>query len=477
MINWLRKILGIDNINKNLIENNSYTKNQLIKINKSIDNLIPKKEIRKIEIIDSFSFKNEVSNLDFNLDNNISLDKSWSLVTSQNNKSNILSQITGTSSIASSAIYSANGLYTATANTNALMTYGNGSLSSITMNGSKFGNHAGFVSANPAVFTPILAVQFASMLTGQYYFNGLTKQLTAVQKGVNELINHHHNERLAKLRYINSKTNELNNRNFFTTEDYVIIDKLKYDLSIIRYEYLLAAQQEVLNIFGKNNPKLNQEIIEIPSYDSRRAERILISAKENSKKIKKYLSNVYEKSGAVKGIGSLKNLTENSSKKVEKIANKVTESKFFFYSDIALKSEQLYQLLKLLEFKVNLSDKNPGHNRIGKIEELYQSIINFNYDHSIYDEMLELKNDLKGTLVSKVKVHRDSSQINKSKIDINKNSILEPFKKLENALYSKNLIFDDIKELKKGFETPQQILIDNRNETTRIYTRTIVNKK
>ena len=475
MIEWLRKKLGIDTIDKNIIESNSTTKNQLVEITKSIESLIPKEEIENVEIANRFDMKNDIANLSFELNNKILLDNSWSLVTSQNNKANFLSQIAGTSSVGSSVAYSANGLYTATANTGSLMTYGNGSLSSITMNGSQFGSHAGFVSANPAVFTPLIAIQFASMLTGQYYFKGLTKQLTSVQKGINELISLHHNERLAKLRYINTKTNELNNRNFFTTEDYVIVDRLKYDLSIIRFEYLLSAQQEIINTFEKKVVKEEEQTIEIISEDSNQVEKAIISIKSNAKKISSFLSSTYKKTGIDSGIDYIKSKTENSNKKVQKLTEKVNNSKFFFYSETALKSEQLYQLIKLLELKMNLSDKKPNHNRIGKIDELYKSIIDFNYEDSIYDEMEQLKTDLKKTLLSEIEIHKSNSKITKTKIDSNTSKILENFTTLENNLEDKNLIFEDIEQIKIGFEKPHQILIDNRTETTRIYTKTIAN--
>ncbi|MAL59706.1 MAG: hypothetical protein CMC14_06640 [Flavobacteriaceae bacterium] len=476
MIKWLRKKLGIDTIGKNILENISTTKNQLIEINKSIENLKPKKETEIIEVADSFNLKNDITNLSFKLNNNISLDNSWSLITTQNKKSNFLSQIAGTTSVGSSVAYSANGLYSATANTSSLMTYGNGSLSSITMNGSQFGSHAGFVSTNPAVFTPILAFQFTSMLTGQYYFKGLTKQLTSVQKGINELISLHHNERLAKLRYINTKTNELNNRNFFTTEDYIIVDRLKYDLSIIRFEYLLSAQQEIINTFEKGIIKVNkEEIVDIISEDSNQVEKTIISIKSNAKKISSFFSSTYKKIGIDSSLDYLKSKTENSNKKVKKLADKVNDSKFFFYSEIALKSEQLYQLFKLLELKINLSDKNPSPNRIGKIEELYKSIIDFNYEDSIYDEMEKLKTNLKDNLLSNIEIHRTNSQITKSKIDSKASKIFENFTTIENNLENKNLLFKDIEQIKLEFETPHQILIDNRTKSTRIYRKTIVN--
>jgi len=472
MIQWLRKILGIKKIEQNIIdsksefknqiiENNSEIKQHLVDINSSIENLMPKKEIKTTEIIDSFSLilKNQDSSLDFKLNNTIELDKSWALVSSQNNASNFLSQIAGGSTAASAIAYTASGLYTATANTSTLMTYANGSLSSITMNGSQIRGHAGFVAANPAVFIPILAFQFASMFTGQYYFNGLSKQLTSIQNGINEILNLHHNERLAKLRYANANMIDINRRNFFTLEDYVMIDTLKYDLSIIRYEYLLAAQQEVFNAFENDKLIKKEDTIVAISSDSDLSEKNLLS--EKNKKLKSIISAFSKK-------------TENSFKKVKKISDKVTESKFFQYLDLTIKSELIFQSLKLLELKVNLADRSPNENRIGKIEELYESIINFNLNDSIYYEIKELKTNLKDGLLSKVEAHRENSTINKSKIDKKREEILKPFEDIEKYLDNKDLVFEDINQLKRDFEIPHQILIDNRTEPIKIYTKAIM---
>lgn len=455
-------------LNKNYSEMN----NNLKQLENKIEILLP--ENKNFEVIDNFNIQNDNSSIEFNLIESIEIENDWVLVSKEKNSSNFWSQLTGTSLYSGLVKYSSKGLYKATASANSLMMYNDGTISSIVKNGSKFSNHAGFVTANASVFTPILAFQFASMITGQYYFKGLTKQLTSVQKGINELISLHHNERLAKLRYINTKINELNNRNFFTTEDYVIVDRLKYDLSIIRFEYLLSAQQEIINTFENGNEK-KEEVIEIISEDSNQVEKTLISIKSNAKKISSLLSSIYKKTGIDSGLNKLNPKIENSNKKVEKIAEKVNNSKFFFYSEIALKSEQLYQLIKLLELKINLSDKKPNQNRIGKIEELYKSIIEFNYEDSIYDEMEQLKNDLKENLISEIEKHKSNSQIAKSKIDSKASKILNNFITLENNLDDKNMIFDDIKQIKYGFEKPHQILIDNRTETTRIYSKTIAN--
>src|SRR5690554_619708 len=240
MKDWIRRVLGIDTIDKTISESNSATQKKLENIfkmletnsgtNSKLENISKllesnNKEVKtvKIEPISEIRLSNKSDFIDFKLNNNFQLDENWALLNSTNQTENFFSQASGASAIAASTAYSTSGLYTATASANSLMTYGNGTLSSITMNGSKFGQHAGFVSANAAVFTPLLAFQFASMVTGQYYFKGLSQQLTSIHESINNLISLHHNERLAKLRYINFKISELNKRTYFTTEDYITI--------------------------------------------------------------------------------------------------------------------------------------------------------------------------------------------------------------------------------------------------------------
>ena len=89
--------------------------------------------------------------------------------------------------------------------------------------------------------------------------------------------------------------------------------------------------------------------------------------------------------------------------------------------------------------------------------------------------MEQLKTDLKDNLLSEIEIHKANSQITKSKIDSKASKILENFTTLEKNLTEKNIIFEDIEQIKLGFEKPNQILIDNRTETTRIYTKTIAN--
>ena len=497
MRDWIRKVLGIDTIDKiindsntatqtklenisKLLETNSETNSKLENISKLLET--NNKEVSEpiIEPISDIQISNKSALIDFKLDNNFKLDENWALLNSTNKTENFFSQASGASAIAATTAYSTTGLYTATASANSLMTYGNGTLSSITMNGSKFGQHAGFVSANAAVFTPLLAFQFASMVTVQYYFKGLSKQLTSIHESINNLISLHHNERLAKLRYINFKISELNKRSYFTTEDYITIDKLKYDLSTIRFEYLLTAEQEINKSLDKVKEVVKVKTIDIISEDTNALERMKISVKEKTTRLSSIISekfsSLYQDSVVEKGIGSVQKLTENSSKKATKLTNEIIESKYFFYSDVSLKAEHLYQLSKLLELKMNLSDKEPDSNRIGKIKELYSSISTFNMNDSVFDEIEALNAQLKNKLVTDIGILKDNSISNRNKIIATGQKVKDELEKSEDMISRKHILFRDIQQIKSGFEKPNQILIDNRNGRTEVYAKkTIAN--
>lgn len=492
MRNWIRKILGIDSIDKTINKINSNTQNKLEEnskllisnnetnptlenISKLLEDNKNKKLPKTLEPISKIQLNNGSSIIDFNLNNNFEIDANWALLNTSNQTENFFSQATSSSAIAALSIYSTSGLYTATASVNSLMTYGNGTLSSITMNGSKFGQHAGFVNVNTAVFTPILAFQFASMLTGQYYFNGLSKQLTSIYESINHLISLHHNERLAKLRYINFKISELNKRSYFTAEDYIAIDNLKYDLSTICFEYLLIAKQEINKSLDNVNNDDKVKTIEILCDDTNALERMKFSVKEKTSKlsaiiIDKY-NSLYQDSIFEKEVNSIRNLTENSSKKAIKLTNEIIESKYFFYSDISLKAEHLYQLSKLLEFKMNLSDKEPDSNRIGKIKELYTSISSFNIEDTVFDEIELLNSQIKLKLITDFEVLKQNSFINKNKITENIDKLKKELNNTEDLISRKYILFKDIEQIKIGFERPNQILIDNRNDKTEVYAK------
>lgn len=460
-------------LNKNYSEMN----NNLKQLENKIEILLP--ENKNFEVIDNFNIQNDNSSIEFNLIESIEIENDWVLVSKEKNNSNFWSQLTGTSLYSGLVKYSSKGLYKATASANSLMMYNDGTISSIVKNGSKFSNHAGFVTANASVFTPILAFQFASMITGQYYFKGLNQQLSSIHNSINILISLYHNERLAKLRYISFKILEFNKRSFFTTEDYVSIDKLKYDLSIIRFEYLLIAKQEINNSLDNVNCEDRAETYEIISENTNAMERLKLSVKENPTKLSLMISNkldsLYKDSVLEKGVNSVQSLFEDSIKKAMKLTDEIIGSKFFFYSDISLKAEHLYQLSKMLEFKMNLSDKNPDTNRIGKIKEFYLLMSIFNLDDSVLNDIDKLNSQLKTKLIPFNNFEKNSF-INKNEIIKNKKKLIAEIEKIEKSISHNQNTFSEFINIKKGFEETNEFIIDNRNNDLSVYVKkTIAN--
>ena len=83
-----------------------------------------------------------------------------------------------------------NGLFTASVSPDKLMQYSDGSLGSIVQNsGGEIAEHAGFNSAEAAVFAPAIVMQMLSIITSQYYLNGLNEQLQIIQTELNRLKN------------------------------------------------------------------------------------------------------------------------------------------------------------------------------------------------------------------------------------------------------------------------------------------------
>lgn len=125
---------------------------------------------------------------------------------------------------------------------------------------------------------------------------------------------------------------------------------------------------------------------------------------------------------------------------------------------------------------MNLSDKEPNSNRIGKFKELYPSIVTFNIDDSVFDEIESLNSQLKSKLVTDIGILTENSLTNRNKIIANGQYIKDELSNSEDLIARKHILFKDIQKIKIGFEKPNQILIDNRNGKTGMYAKkTIAN--
>ncbi|MDE0537004.1 hypothetical protein, partial [Tenacibaculum sp. L6] len=125
MRDWIRRILGIDTLDKTINESNSTTQTKLENISKLLETKNNEIVAPLIEPISEIQLSNKSGSIDFKLDNSFKLDENWALLNSTNKTENFFSQASGASAIAATTAYSTTGLYTATASANSLMTYGN----------------------------------------------------------------------------------------------------------------------------------------------------------------------------------------------------------------------------------------------------------------------------------------------------------------------------------------------------------------
>jgi hypothetical protein len=120
---------------------------------------------------------------------------------------------------------------------------------------------------------------------------------------------------------------------------------------------------------------------------------------------------------------------------------------------------------------MNIADKCPDTNRLGKINEIYTAISNFNEGDSIFDEVASLNAQLRSKLVIDFATLTQNSLTNKNKIIATSKKITKELDQSDDLIARKYLLYGDIQKIKQGFENPHQIVIDNRNGKAELYTK------
>ena len=151
-----------------------------------------------------------------------------------NNPMNVLPAI----AVNGMAIAGAQGLFRATVNPADLMKYADGTVSSIIRGPENIIGKAGFNQASPAqIFTPLLIFQVASIVTGQYYLQGITQQLSAISRRLEHLIHLHHNEKRAVLVSCYDVLQRIASQQIFTQADIFELRSIYRDANNIKHEY------------------------------------------------------------------------------------------------------------------------------------------------------------------------------------------------------------------------------------------------
>ncbi len=328
-----------------------------------------------------------------------------------------LSNIVGGASNIGITSMATNGLFIATANPSTLMQLSSGGLGSAVVNGGKITQQAGFIQAGSTMFTPMIIFQVASMITGQYYMNNISKQLNSIQEKLDDLINLFHIERQAKL----VKSFQIVSNNFsktnFVLEDFVEIKIILSELANIREEYYLMLENSVETI-KRNNLYCNF----------------------------------------------------NSHKEAKKIAVEFEKTGFIFKMKTSLIADELYHLTKMAEFHMNICFKNPDANRINKLQTLLEEISSFKLENLSFNRTKYLYNEIKKDTIKWLKYSEDESWLNSYEIKNIRNKIENGFNDFEKLKAEKfTSIHKSYKKLSEPFYIEKKIIIDNRNEIPNLY--------
>ena len=384
------------------------------------------------------------------------------LVSRTSSQSGLINSIAGTATSLSLSKFITQGLYTTNAKPGEMVQYATGLFSSITKNGNKFSKHIGFSPVSMAAMMPMIAFQAATIITSQAHLQEINKKLEKINGKLGDLLNFHKYERIAKLKYINHKISEFNKREFFTIEDFVIIEQFKYDLESIKEECFLHFENKLNDKF-KEHKFVNFSNI---STDL----SINVNVVDNTSALKKATNSVL-KTGK-NTIKNIQNFSEKSTSKFNSLINDFSESQVFSYAELSLTAEKLYESLLTVELMANLKVKKMDQDRVGKVGELRDNLANYKASLKIEPIIKNLYVDFKRNFGNKQNEQEFKTFArNKDKILTSSNVFFEDLQYLEELLKFDTQKFND--NIVDAFDDDYEIIVDNKADEELIYMRRI----
>jgi len=244
-------------------------------------------------------------------------------ITSDRIKGGLSNIVSAGTQIAAVSALNPGGLFTATVSPQLLTLFADGTFSTMIHQGGHIAAHAGFQSISAAVFAPIAIMQLLSMITGQYYMNGITKQLKSIDKKINLLIKFHHTEKIAKLENAQILLKQLYETRYPGIEHLTQLKTVEIEVGAVYREYL------------------------------------------------KYLTDSIEAKNKITETYKL-----SSQKHLDNLFSLDDESNFSFYFYMVTTSDEILHLIPIIEFMINVK-MNKDNSRNNQIEELYNKIANF----------------------------------------------------------------------------------------------------
>jgi len=346
----------------------------------------PEKEIEKnidayrnITQIDTVIGKNIISFKKINIQD---IEKNnYQEITSDRIKGGLSNIVSAGSQIAAISALNPSGLFSATVSPQLLTLFSNGTFSTMVHQGGHIAAHAGFQSISATVFAPIAIMQLLSMITGQYYMNGITKQLKNIDKKINQLIKFHHTEKIARLENAQVLLRQLADLQYPGIEHLTQLKGIETETGSIYREYL------------------------------------------------KYLTDSKDAISKIKDIWNW-----SSQKYFDKLFSIDDDSGFSLNFYMVTTSDEILHLIPIIEFMLNVKMNIADNNRNNQIREIYNKIEKYSsedffanssgkkllkiyYDPFIY----EAKKILEQTWFHQDECERRIKEMEKRKEDIKKN--------------------------------------------------------
>ena len=234
-------------------------------------------------------------------------------------KSAISSAIGGIAPVGSLIAANPHGLFTATINPTLLTKFGDGTFSTMIHGSRGIVQNAGYQAVSGTVFAPLLIFQAVSIVTGQYYLNGITKQLDSIDRKIERLVKLHHLERLAKIHYSVSLAKKLSSINHPNIEDMLSLKMMQNEIGVIHEECM--HHLSTLNL-------------------------------DDLTSLEKW----------------------RTSAKLEELLSKVNEASFDFYLNMAITTDEVLHLITIIEIVLNSRMSDHLDNRAKRLGELLQEV-------------------------------------------------------------------------------------------------------
>jgi hypothetical protein len=320
-------------------------------------------------------------------------------------KSGLSNIVSAGTQIAAISVLNPTGLFTATVSPQLLTLFADGTVSTMIHQGGRIVAHAGFRSVSATVFAPIAVMQLLSMITGQYYMNGITKQLKSIDKKITLLIKFHHTEKIAKLENAHSLLKELFEIKTPGIEHLIQLKMIEHDVGAIYREYKRYLE-------GMDYAYLKDEDLKLSSVND-----------------------------------------------MENLFNVQNESGLSFYLYMTVTADEILRLVPIIEFALNVKINSRTRDRNSQINELFEKIDKIKkedfFAYSIGKDILE---KYFAPFLSKAERIKNSSFFHEDDMENKVNTLKEKKEELVNEVLNSGITYEIKNKIVEQMAQPIDIL-------------------